>query len=92
MPPGADEPIDFAFMNRTSAGGAADPMTLAVNPVPIDARHVLTSLRLEVGLTVTARNANPTHYNAVVRCDGQWGDDPWDHFALETLTLVRTRR
>ena len=92
MPPGAEVPINFACIDYPPADAVADgPLILAVPP-PVDNRHMLTSLRVEVGLTVTTRNADPSDYRVVVFCDGQWGDDPWDHLAIESLSRVRVRR
>jgi hypothetical protein len=71
VPPGADEPIDFASMERTAPGSPGSALCLAVNPRPVDRRHVLTSLRVHVGLTVTSRNADPVHYHLIAFCNGE---------------------
>lgn len=93
VPPGADVAIDFGYIDRSAAGSTGNaPLILVVNPVPMDNRQMLTSLRVEVGLTVTARNTEPRHYRVVVFCDGRWGDDPWAHLAIESLSPARLRR
>lgn len=92
VPPGADEPIDFGYVDRSDADSGEAAFVLVVNPLPMDNRQRLTSLRAELGLTVTARNADPNHYRLVVFCDGKWGDDPWEHLAIESLSRVRVRR
>ncbi len=91
VPPGADASIDFGWMEWTDPRAAPAPLTLAVRFTPIDNRHELTSLRVEVGITVTARNADPIHYQLVAFCDGTWEDPPWDHVAIESLSPLRVR-
>ena len=78
-------------MEWTDPRAAPAPLTLAVRFTPIDNRHELTSLRVEVGITVTARNADPIHYQLVAFCDGTWEDPPWDHVAIESLSPLRVR-
>jgi hypothetical protein len=92
VPPGSEQPIDFAYVDKSAADSGAAPMVLVVNPPPADDRHMLISLRVAVGLTVTARNADPRHYQLVAFFDGDRGEDPWDHLAIESLSPVRARR
>jgi hypothetical protein len=53
---------------------------------------MLTSLRVEADLTITARNAEPRDYRLRAHCDGEWGDNPWEHVFIESISLVRVKR
>jgi hypothetical protein len=92
VPPGAEKPIDFAFLDRSAAESGNAALALTVWPKPSDNRHMLTSLRVEADLTITARNADPRDYRLRACRDGEWGDNPWEHVFIESLSLVRVTR
>ena len=82
VPPGAEKPSDLAHIDKPPADSDGAALILAVNPMPADNRYMSTSLRVEAELTVTARNADQRDYRLEAFCDGAWGDNPWDHLAI----------
>jgi len=56
---------------------------IAVDPKPVDRRHVVDSASFEIELAVTARNSDARRYRVVVHYDGGWGDDIWRHLSVQ---------
>ncbi len=83
IPPGTYRHLDLLWVDGPSRGSKAAAVEVAVDPKPVDQRHVVDSASFELELAVTARNADALRYRVVVNYDGEWGDDIWQHLSVE---------
>jgi hypothetical protein len=85
IPPATYRHLDLVRVLKPVRGSvpALAPVQIQVEPQPVDGRHNVKGWRVDLELAVTARNTDARRYRVVVKYDGAWGDDIWQHLHVD---------